>query len=170
MLRSIDESREEFNRVMQPYNQIIILNSGRKVDLSPWGIGTPQENLFYMPPYWVGPDAYSNCIRKSRGDQSGLREESIPEIKNVHENYLICDDYFSEGCTIELAAIRLLEAGINPERIWIFLNEANLHWKDKPRLDTLVALHKYLRTVQRLNRNLVTSLGVERPSFEDYLI
>jgi hypothetical protein len=157
---------------MQPYNQVVILNSGRKVDLSPWKIGEPQETLFYMPPYWAGPMSIVDCGRPSRGESlEGLRQESIPKIKEKYANYLICDDYLSEGDTMEIAAIRLMEAGANPELIWVYLTNAKDHWGDRPILDSLVAFHKLLKGKDRFNKNMLQNVfGIVTPCLKDYLI
>jgi len=171
MLRTIVESQYEFNNIMQPYIQVNVMTSGAKINLQGLGIGSPEKTLFYTPPYWVGPESVRLCqIAEEGEDIKRFRKEVIPSLKEPYGNYLVCDDYLSEGDTMEIATIRLLEAGVNPESIWVFLKKANRHKTKSPLLDSLLALNLRLKETFRSRRMLVECTGLSPPRLETFLM
>jgi len=168
-MKTITESREEFNSTMDPYVALVI-----KTEHKPFtdeffkknGLIVPSSRVYYVPPPWVGAEFSPHFIavygRDDRPDK--WREETIPQIKPM-EKYLLCDDYSSDGETLEIAIIRLMESGVNPDYIWC-LTHANFEMKKGPVLDRSLAWHHYRLRQNGLTRIILEDLGFKYPGLD----
>jgi hypothetical protein len=167
-MRTLTESREEFNPTMNPYTAIIVQTEHFRFSDEFFiqnGLICPKDRIKYTPPSWVGaensPYFMASCKRPEKPIKT--REERIPEI-NSKERYLICDDYSNDGETFEIAIIRLMEAGVKLENIWGITQEGNKEHKGIV-LNKGIDWHEYRLKREGITRLVLENLGFTYPSF-----
>ena len=165
-MKTISNSREEFNSAMNPYVAVIVQTEHEPfLDefFSGNGLILPDGRINYTPPAWVGVE-YSAYFMGAYGGEKPekWREEKIPEI-NPFEKYLICDDYSNEGETFEVAMMRLVEKGVKLDNIWCISRGGNKEIKAII-LDKGTEWHKYRLRQKNLIRMTLENLGFAFPS------
>lgn len=169
-IRSLSESREEFNTTMQLYTAVIVQTDhiGFSNDFfTGRGLILPTKRVEYTPPPWAGADympyflgAYGKLDVKPKIS----REEIIPQLDAL-DKYLICDDYVSNGETFEIAMIRLTDQGVGLENIWCLSNDG-FEQQNFASLDKAIKWHEYRVKRKSPYRMMLRNLGFEFPSLE----
>jgi hypothetical protein len=167
-MKSISESREEFNSTMNPYNAMII-----QTEHYPFSenfffknkLVLPNKRVAYTPPMWAGVEYMPYFIPMYEGKEKPerWREEKIATINSL-EKYLICDDYSNEGETFEIAMIRLVEKGVKLEDIWCITQKGNKEMKGDIILDKGIEWHNYFIRQDGFIRKILKEYGIIVPS------
>ncbi len=165
-MKTVSNSRNEFNSAMNPYVAMIVQTehepfsdkffSGNRLIL-------PEGRINYTPPPWAGVE-YSAYFMGAygQGKPEKAREEIIPVI-NPLEKYLICDDYSNDGETFEVAIIRLVERGVKLENIWCISRGGNKDLK-AILLGKGLDWHNYRLEQNGFMRKILGELGFVFPS------
>ncbi len=178
-MKTIAESRQEFNSVMQNYIALIIQREFRPFSDEFFiknGLLLPQERVKYTPPPWTGVEHLNNFFAEYNYPVKTwkTREEIIPFIDSFGK-YLICDDYISSGETIEVAMIALTTRGVRLENIWgISQQGSNDNYKNGnyencefPNLDKGIEWHNYkMRNLRLTVRLPLEEMGFVFPSLK----
>ena len=116
----------------------------------------PTERRFsYTPPNNVGCDYRISIDSTSRMvfkyEDKEPRVESIPEITNPNLTYVIFDDIFEKGHTLNRTINRLVEKGVKEEGIWFGVNLViDLFGGDnRPYLDKPHTFFDYIEDLER---------------------
>ena len=169
-MRTLSESREEFNSEMKKYIAMIIQTEHMPFSRDFFmekGLPVPICKVYYTPPSWVGveysPSFCSVLVTDKKPKKS--REEVIPEIK-PSDKYLICDDYSNEGETFEIAMLRLVQNGVNIDNIWAISRDGNSEMTKRIVLDKGREWHKYRLRRNGTTRLMMKELGFQFPSLD----
>lgn len=169
-MRTVSESREEFNSEMSKYIAMVI-----RTEYEPFsrdffienGLSVPVCKIYYTPPSWVGAE-YSPSFVSVQGTNrkpKKSREEVIPKIK-PDDKYLICDDYSNEGETFEIAMLRLVQNGVDIDNIWAISRNGNAEITKRIILDKGREWHKYRLRRNGTTRLMMKELGFQFPSLD----
>jgi len=171
-MKTVSQSREEFNSTMNPYVAMIVQTEHYPFSddsfFNKKGLILPIKRILYTPPVWTGIE-YMNMtldfLLHNKKPQK-WRAEVIPALDS--EKYLICDDACGEGNTFEVAMVRLAENGIRLENIWC-ISQEGCRGQREPLLDKGHEWHKYHIKEGRLYARLLESTGFDFPSLETFL-
>ncbi len=166
-MKTINQSREEFNSTMNPYTLMVVQTEHTHFSDEGFrnkGLICPSERVAYTPPLWTGVSYGLEAVTLYlRGEKPlRMREEKIPVINSLGK-YLICDDYSSSGQTFEIAMVRLVEAGVWMNNIWCITSHGNEE-QSSPILDKGIEWHKYMNAHENILKSILKRDGFKFPS------
>jgi len=167
-MRTIDESRAEFNAEMQEYTAMIVHTEHLPFSdafFREHELLAPSKRRDYTPPPWAGavyaPKFIGRCGKGGAASEK-LREEVIPEI-TPGGKYLVCDDYSNAGETFEIAMIRLLQREVHLKNIWCVTGKGTAEIHDKVVLEQGSSWLEYRKRQKGLIRMVLEDLGFVFP-------
>lgn len=169
-MRTIEQSRTEFNTSMDPYCAVIIQTEYKPFTndfFNENDLAIPASRIEYTPPAWVGAE-YMPLFSASYGRKAiyeKTRDEKIPRLPLLR-NYLICDDYVSDGETLEIAMLRFVERGIKMKNIWCISYRGTAKQSEIVLLDNGLAWHNYRIERRGLARTTLEAIGFKMPKLE----
>lgn len=176
-MRELAEAREAFNALMQDYTAVIVQTERKPLQFSDDffmqnGLAVPRKKVPYTAPAFVGARYHPDFVaryRKGKNPPLNIRPEIIPEVDG-DEKYLICDDYCSHGDTLEIAMLRLLERGVDFDRIWCIAQRTvgGAEGKELWYLDRGREWHAYRKSEEGWRRLILKSQGFEFPSIDKF--
>gem|GEM_PF-4855483 len=169
-MRTLSESKEEFNSEMSKYIAMVVQTEHKPFSRAFFvenGLSVPVRKIYYTPPPWVGAEYTASFISHYNKDKKPKkwREEVIPGI-NSNDKYLICDDYANDGETFEIAILRLVRNGVKIENIWALSRGGNAEIAEKIILDKGIEWHNYRLRRNGTTRMMMNELGFKLPSID----